>query len=167
VSPSTTALLYRPVYIVKRPIAAGRGRGYARRMPRALQAALTVTDLLFLAYWAASALAAAGAITLPHGWMYAGYGEPRVDAWNWSFLPLDLAFSTSGLAALAAARRGDALWRPLALVSLVLTSTAGCMAVAYWALLREFNPAWFLPNLALLLWPALFLPGLVRGLAGR
>ena len=136
-------------------------------MPRALATALTITDLLFLLYWAASALAAAGILPVPHGWMYSGYGEPRVDAWNWSFLPLDLAFSFSGLSALAASRRGSALWRPLALISLVLTSTAGGMAVAYWALLREFNPAWFLPNLALLLWPAFFLPGLVRGLAGR
>ena len=57
-----TAKLYRPVYIVKRPIAAWRERAYAARMPRALALALTVTDLLFLAYWAASALA-----SLAHG----------------------------------------------------------------------------------------------------
>jgi hypothetical protein len=78
-----------------------------------------------------------------------------------------VAFSLCGLRALAAARRGDAAWRPLALISMVLTCVAGGMAVGYWALLREFNPAWFLPNLALLLWPLIFLPGLVRALSGR
>jgi hypothetical protein len=136
-------------------------------MPRTLSLALAITDGAFLLYWAASALAAAGALHLPPAFMYAGYGEVRVTAWNWSFMPLDVAFSVCGLAAVAASRHGDALWRPLALISLVLTSVTGGMAVGYWTLLREFDPAWFLPNLALLLWPVVYLPGLVRALAGR
>jgi hypothetical protein len=98
--------------------------------------------------------------------MYGGYGEARVAAWNWSFLPLDLAFSAAGFAAVAAARRGHGAWRPLALISLLLTCVAGGMAVTYWALLGEFDPAWFLPNAVLVLWPWWFLPGLVRALSG-
>jgi hypothetical protein len=65
---------------------------------------------------------------------------------------------------LSAARRGDPLWRPLALISLLLTTVAGLMAVAYWTLLGEFDPAWFLPNLVLLVWPLLFVPKIVRDL---
>jgi hypothetical protein len=88
-----------------------------------------------------------------------------VEAWNWSFFPLDMAFSITGLAAVRFAGSGNALWRPLALVSLVLTMVAGGMAVGYWSLLGEFDPAWFLPNFLLLVWPILFLPRLVQELA--
>ena len=134
-------------------------------MSRSLALALSITDLLFLAYWLASSLDKVGLIAIPADWLYAGAGEPRVDAWNWSFFPLDLAFSVTGLAAVAASRKGSASWRPLALISLILTMVAGGMAVGYWTLLGEFDPAWYLPNLALLLWPLAFLPGLMRDLS--
>lgn len=134
-------------------------------MGRRLAIALAVTDVLFLTYWAVAALSVAGLLHIPPQYMYVGYGEARVTAWNWSFLPLDLAFSVVGLLAVRAARRGDPLWRPLALISLILTQVAGLMAVGYWALMGEFDPSWFLPNLALVVWPAFFLPGLVCDLA--
>ena len=134
-------------------------------MGRRLAIALAVTDLLFLAYWATAALSVARLLPLPPQLMYAGYGEARVTAWNWSFLPLDLAFSVVGLFAVRAARRDDPLWRPLALISLILTQVAGLMAVGYWALMGEFDPSWFLPNLALVVWPVFFLPGLICDLA--
>jgi hypothetical protein len=131
-------------------------------MPRSLKLALAVTDVLFLAYWTVSVLAQLGVVHLPRAWMYAHYDQGLVVAWNWSFLPLDLSFSVLGLSAVEAARRGKAIWRPLALLSLAITTAAGGMAVAYWTLLGEFDPAWFLPNLALVLWPLFFIPGLVR-----
>ena len=134
-------------------------------MSRSLALALSITDLLFLAYWLASGLDKVGLIAIPSDWFYAGAGEPRVDAWNWSFFPLDLAFSVTGLSAVAASRKGSASWRPLALISLILTMVAGGMAVGYWTLLGEFDPAWYLPNLALLIWPLAFLPGLMRDLS--
>ena len=134
-------------------------------MGRKLALALFATDLLFLAYWALALASQAGLLRIPLELMYAGYQEPRVVAWNWSFFPLDVAFSMVGLFAVRAARRGDPLWRPLALISLVLTQVAGLMAVGYWALMGEFDPSWFLPNLALVVWPAFFLPGLVCDLS--
>ncbi|MBW8815627.1 MAG: DUF5360 family protein [Caulobacterales bacterium] len=130
-------------------------------MDRRLALALSITDVLFIAYWALAGAEQAGLVAVPKAWMYAGFDSPRVVAWNWSFLPIDLAFSATGLLAVRAARRGDPLWRPLSLISLVLTMVAGVMAVGYWALLGEFDPAWFLPNLALLLWPLAFLPRIV------
>lgn len=130
-------------------------------MSRTLAIFMTVTDVMFLLYWSVSALVVAGVIHVPPELMYAGYGEPRVMAWNWSFLPPDIAFSITGLLAVRAARRGDPIWRPLAIVSLTITVIAGTMAIGYWALLGEFDPSWFLPNLALAVWPLFFLPGLI------
>lgn len=134
-------------------------------MTRPLKLALTATDLIFLIYWTVSGLAQAGAIHIPRAWMYANYDQAQVVAWNWSFLPLDLLFSILGLSAVWASRRGLATWRPLALLSLAFTMAAGGMAVAYWTILGEFEPTWFLPNLTLVVWPLFFLPGLVRELA--
>ncbi len=131
-------------------------------MPRALAIAFAITDGLFLVYWSVSGLAQARLLHIPAAWMYSGFDQPRVIAWNWSFLPLDLAFSLLGLSAVAAAKRGSPLWRPLALLSLAFTLAAGGMAVAYWTLTGEFDPTWFLPNLALVVWPLCFLPGLIR-----
>jgi len=134
-------------------------------VPRSLALALTITDWLFIGYWTLSGLDRLGLIHIPADLLYANAHDPRVVAWNWSFLPLDIAFSVIGLAAVRASRRGKPVWRPLALISLVLTMVAGGMAVGYWTLLGEFDPAWFLPNLALLLWPLAFLPGLIGQLS--
>ncbi len=132
------------------------------KMPRLLALSLTITDVIFLCYWTLSGLAQAGLVRIPHSWMYAHYDQAQVIAWNWSFLPVDIAFSTLGLSAVAAARRNAPIWRPLALLSLAFTMVAGGMAVSYWALLGEFEPGWFLPNSALVVWPLFFIPGLVR-----
>lgn len=134
-------------------------------MSATLRLALSVTDILFLLYWAVMALYVAGLVHIPPDYLYANADNPRVVAWNWSFFPLDLAFSVCGLLAVRMAQRGNPLWKPYALISLILTMVAGGMAVGYWALLGEFDPAWFLPNLALLVWPVFFLPGLIRSMA--
>lgn len=131
-------------------------------MSPALRWSILITDILFLVYWSISLVALTGAITLPATFMYGGFDQPRVVAWNWSFLPLDVAFSISGLMAVGAARRGDPAWRSLALISLCFTIAAGGLAIGYWTILQEFDPAWFLPNLAIFLWPFIFLPKLVR-----
>ncbi len=130
-------------------------------MSRPLALAITVTDVAFLLYWSFAALALTGILHVPPEWMYANYDQPDVIAWNWSFLPMDLAFSVFGLKAVAAARRGDPSWRPFAIVSLTLTMAAGGMAVSYWAILREFDPSWFLANLTLVIWPLFFMSRLM------
>ncbi len=126
-------------------------------MSRPLAIALTVTDVAFILYWSLAAFSQAGVVHIPPEWMYANYDRPDVIAWNWSFLPMDLAFSVSGLKAVAAARRGDPAWRPFAIVSLTLTMAAGAMAVSYWAILRELDPSWFIANLSLVIWPLFFM----------
>lgn len=125
---------------------------------RLTMAAMVVTDLGFLAYWL---VVATGVV--PAESMFAGYADPRVAAWNWSFLPLDLAASFTGLAAVRAVRRGSPTASARLATSLTLTATAGGMAVAYWAQRGQFDPTWWIPNLALLLFPLPMLARLARG----
>lgn len=131
------------------------------KMPRGLPLTLRVIDIGMLVYWGIAAFACVGLLHLPSHVMYAGYGTPQVDAWNWSFAPLDLAFACTGLIAVRLARRGDLRWRPVALISLALTFCAGLMAVSYWSLTGDFDPAWWLPNLALLGVALWWLPRLI------
>lgn len=133
-------------------------------MSRALALSISITDILFMTYWLIAGLALFGLLNLPPDMMYGDYNDPRVVAWNWSFFPLDLIFSIFGYLAVSANRRGDPVWRPYALVSLILTMTAGGMAVAYWAILGEFDPSWFIPNFILLVWPLFFIGKLIRGI---
>lgn len=135
-------------------------------MSRPLRLALLVTGLGFLIYWTIGLASLAGLFALPASLMYADYDNPIVFAWNWSFLPLDLVVSATGLLAVAAARRGDPLWRSLALLSLAFTMVAGGMAVSCWMIRQEFNLSWFLPNLALVVWPMIFLRGLISDSGG-
>jgi Family of unknown function (DUF5360) len=130
-----------------------------------LKLALTITDLAFLIYWAIAGLDTAGLISLPADWLYPDAHDPRVVAWNWSFFPLDIGFSVTGLCAVRANAQGKPIWRPLALISLILTMVAGGMACGYWLLLAEVDPTWFGMNLLLLVWPLAFLPKLVREMA--
>ena len=119
-------------------------------MPRGLRTTLRVVDGAMILYWAVSAMGVLGVIGLPKSMMYAGYGTPVIDAWNWSFAPLDLIFSGLGFVGIALCRRGDARWNSVVLVSLALTFCAGLMAVAFWAIRGEYDPGWWAPNLALM-----------------
>ena len=122
---------------------------------------MATTDGAFLLYWLVSAAYVLGLVDVPPAYLFNGYHDARVFAWNWSFLPLDVAFSVIGFMAIVAARRGTQ-WRELTIVSLVMSSVAGGMAISYWTILGEFEPGWFLPNLLLFLWPLLYLPLLLR-----
>jgi hypothetical protein len=115
---------------------------------RALRIFLLCVDLGFIVYWLTSALR-----LLPAEWLYAHHDDPVMVDWNWSFLPLDLCVSASGLGALLAARRQSARWPLLALLSLAFTSASGLNAVAFWALRGDFDITWWAPNLLLFLGP--------------
>jgi hypothetical protein len=115
---------------------------------RALRGFLLLVDLGFLAYWSISALH-----LVPAAWLYAHYDDPVMVAWNWSFLPLDLFVSATGLSGLWLARRQNPRWPILALVSLAFTSASGLNAIAFWALRSDFDLAWWAPNVVLFLGP--------------
>lgn len=119
-------------------------------MPKGLPTTLRIVDGAMLAYWAVALAACFEWIAPPAAAMYQGYGTPTIDSWNWSFAPLDLMFAVTGFLSLFLARRGDPRWVPLAIVSLALTFCAGLMAVSFWSFQSEFDPSWWVPNLALM-----------------
>ena len=126
-------------------------------MTRAQQLLFFAVDIGFIVYWAVTLLA-----LLPEAWLFKDYHHPILHAWNWSFLPLDLLISATGLASVRLWRRGDPRWAPLSVLSLALTATSGLQAVSFWALRGDFDPSWWALNLFLLLYP---LPFLARHLA--
>ncbi|MFJ9946316.1 DUF5360 family protein [Kitasatospora sp. NPDC091207] len=132
------------------------------RVLRFTKASMVVTDVGFLAYWAATLLA-----LIPAEYAYKDYQNPVLSDWNYSFVLLDVLASVTGLSALRLGRCGAAGAQPLMLVSLALTSTAGLQAVAFWTLRGDFSPGWWLPNLFLLLFPIPGMVALVRTSAAR
>ncbi len=115
------------------------------------------TDLGFIVYWLITALH-----LIPAQYLFQDYTNPILTAWNWSFLPLDLAISATGLAALWAYTKKLELWRSIALISLVLTFSSGLNAIAFWVIYGDFDPTWWIPNLYLFIYPLFFLPKLLK-----
>jgi Family of unknown function (DUF5360) len=115
------------------------------------------TDIAFIVYWLITALH-----LIPPEFLFQDYTNPILTAWNWSFLPLDLLVSASGLGSLWAYNRRLELWRSLALISLTLTMTSGLNAIAFWVIRGDFDPTWWIPNLYLLIYPFFFVPQLLR-----
>lgn len=109
------------------------------------------TDLGFIFYWVATA---AGVLSVG--------GDQTVSDWNWSFLGLDLIAISTGLGSVFLARAGHSAAHGLMVVSLALTSAAGLMAVNFWAIRGEFDPAWWIPNVWLFLFPVVALYLLFR-----
>ena len=131
-------------------------------MPKGLAMTLRVVDWAMILYWSVVSMAALSLFALPHWAMYDGYGTPIIDAWNWSFAPLDIAFAIAGLASVHFAAKADRRWIPLALVSLALTFCAGLMAISFWAIKGEFNPSWWIPNMMLMLVAIYWIPKLTN-----
>ncbi len=124
---------------------------------RLLRPIFLVVDLAFIAYWAITALH-----LIPAEWLYQDYTNPLMVAWNWSFAPLDLAVSITGLWSLRLWRRRDPRYARLALVSLALTSASGFQAISFWVARCDFDPLWWTPNLFLLLYPWFFIVKFLR-----
>lgn len=117
---------------------------------------IVFTDVAMLSYWVITAAQALGVLDIPGAWLFSDYDDPVVVAWNWSFLPLDLLFSASGLGAAWLHRTGREGWRPLAVASLFFTWCAGFMAISFWLVRGEFDALWWGMNAFLMAWPTAF-----------
>jgi hypothetical protein len=117
-----------------------------------LRICFLLVDLGFIAYWICVWLH-----LFPAAYLFKDYDNPILQAWNASFLPLDLMVSATGLGALWRQARGGVGWERLALISLVLTMCSGLQAVAFWTLRNDYDPAWWAPNLFLLVYPVFFI----------
>ena len=102
-----------------------------------------------IAYWVLAAALVAGWIHIDPALMYSDYENPLVVAWNWSFLPIDLAFAATGLwARFGVLAHGTRL--KLAAISATLMICAGVMAVSFWTLTGDFNVTWWGLNIWLI-----------------
>jgi hypothetical protein len=118
------------------------------------KAIIWVIDIGFIVYWSLIVFR-----VLPPEVMFDGYEKPEVQAWNWSFLPLDLLAAVTGIIGNSTKRFNATV---LLTISLVLTSVAGGMAIAYWAFYGYVDVSWWLPNLVLLVFPLWPLARLLR-----
>lgn len=123
---------------------------------RLLKTLMLITDVGFIVYWLITV-----AHVIPPEMLFRDYSNPLMIYWNWSFLPLDLFISFTGLLVLWLMRQKRSAWRRLAIVSLTFTSVSGLQAIAFWAIAGDFDIWWWGPNLFLLIYPWFFLPYLV------
>lgn len=121
-------------------------------MPTSLKRCLLFTDIGFILYWSVTALAALKLVAIPPAWLFTDYNDPNIVAWNWSFMPLDLLASVTGLIAVR-----QSAWQTMALISATLTFCAGFLALSFWTFQGSFDPAWWTPNIILTLWPLIML----------
>lgn len=131
-------------------------------MVRYLPAFMLITDISFVLYWTMVFFR-----LLPDEYLFSDYKNPVVSDWNYSFYPLDLLISLTGLVSIALWRRGADSWRPLCLVSLTLTFCSGLQAIAFWALRGEFDLGWWAVNIFLMIYPVVFSHKLVAQFHGK
>lgn len=126
-------------------------------MSRTLRGLFLLTDVAFIVYWALTAFH-----LIPPEYAYQDYSNELLVVWNWSFFPLDVLISATGLSAVYMSFKNRSLWQPLALISLVLTSCSGLQAIAFWMIKQDYDLMWWIPNLYLLVYPMFHIPGLAR-----
>ncbi|WP_342554131.1 YvaD family protein [Paenibacillus sp. FSL R7-0652] len=116
-----------------------------------------VTDIGFIVYWIIIYFQ-----IIPDSWAFKDYTNPIMINWNWSFFPLDILISITGLSSLYLYQRSNPLWRPWSLISLVLTFCSGLQAIAFWAYAGDFDIYWWGFNLYLMIYPLFFLKTVMK-----
>ncbi len=111
-----------------------------------------VTDFGFIAYWLVAAFA-----NVPPEYLFKNYHDPLMVAWNWSFLPLDLLISATGLSCLWYRKSNASRSEILAIISLSLTACSGLQAISFWVIRSDYSFSWWAMNLYLLIYPLFFL----------
>ncbi len=107
-----------------------------------------IVDLGFLTYWLVI-----WSKLVPDEFMFKDYTNPILQAWNWSFLPLDLLVSFSGLLAFRYWKKQNPVWQPIFIVSLSLMFCAGLQAIAFWWIRGDFEWSWWIMNFVLIVIP--------------
>lgn len=135
-------------------------------MLRIMKFLMLATDVGFIVYWLITIFH-----LIPPDQLFRDYTNPILVHWNWSFFPLDIFISATGLSSLWLYYKKQQTWLPLAIISLTLTSVSGLQAIAFWVFAQDFSWSWWVPNLFLFIYPLVFLNYLVRrkydGLAFR
>lgn len=116
-----------------------------------------VVDVCLMAYWAATAMH-----LIPLDKAFKDYEDATIQAWNWSFLPLDSLAATLGFWGTHLVGRGRPFGREILIIGLTLTFCAGLMAVSFWALYGDINLGWWAPNIMLMIVPCVVCGTLLR-----
>jgi hypothetical protein len=116
-----------------------------------------VTDIGFILYWLITLLK-----LIPAEYLYQDYQNELLVAWNWSFFPLDICISITGLLSLYLWKKQNSSWQNIALISLVLTFCSGLQAISFWVFHNYFDISWWLPNLFLLIYPIFFIYKIIK-----
>lgn len=111
-----------------------------------------VTDIGFIIYWIITFFH-----IIPDSVAFKDYTNPILIAWNWSFFPLDILISITGLSSLYLYKQKREIWRGFALISLILTFCSGLQAISFWAYYKDFDPYWWGFNGFLLIYPLFFI----------
>jgi len=117
-----------------------------------------IVDIGFVLYWIITAIK-----IIPPEYLYSAYHNPLMVDWNWSFLPLDLFISFTGLTSIKLYNSNKDQWKKWALISLVLTFTSGLQAIAFWTIRLDFDLTWWLFNGFLLIYPLFFIKKFIKG----
>jgi Family of unknown function (DUF5360) len=110
-----------------------------------------VTDIGFILYWLLTIFH-----LIPENAAFKDYNNPIIIAWNWSFFPLDILISITGLYSIYLYNKKRTSWSGYAFVSLVLTFCSGLQAIAFWAYSKDFDITWWAFNLYLMIYPLFF-----------
>lgn len=113
-------------------------------------------DIGLLLYWILSAIK-----IIPDEYMFKDHDNPIINSWNWSFLPLDVVLSVSGIVASILYKRKNPLWLPLILISLSLMFSAGLMALSFWTIRSDYDITWWIANGVLVIVPIIYIPMLI------
>ena len=98
---------------------------------------LVAVDAGLLLYWAAVFLN-----LIPEHLRFKDYSNQVIQAWNWSFFPLDVAAALIVFLGAHLTRVGSRIGDLVLTVGLILTFCAGFMAISFWSFYRDFDPLW-------------------------
>lgn len=110
-------------------------------LSRPVKLTLVLTDAGLLLYWVAIILA-----LMPDEMKFRDYSNSIVQAWNWSFFPLDLLASASVFLGVFLIGRRPRIADMVVMVGLTLTFCAGFMAISFWAFSGDFDLFWWSSN---------------------
>ena len=111
---------------------------------------LVAVDAGLLLYWAAVFLN-----LIPDHLRFKDYSNQVIQAWNWSFFPLDVAAALTVFLGAHLTRVGTRIGDLVLTVGLMLTFCAGFMAISFWSCYCDFDPLGWGDNALLMIFPAL------------
>lgn len=126
-------------------------------MSKSLKFLFLITDIGFIFYWFVTLFE-----LIPKEYLYQDYQNELLVIWNWSFFPLDILISATGLISIYLNKEKNLKWKSFALISLTLTFCSGLQAIVFWMIKFDFDLMWWIPNLFLLVYPLYFIPILLN-----